>query len=147
MNKRFRVQSPFIPKIVWCLGLIKIIIIKIGCHRLELYNKRKKKKKQKLIEPQSALTPWRLRIDLEERRWNLRMKGNRGRIKWSQCWPKSQTWGKLQIASKKTWFLNELSSSQRFQGLMKVFVKFNLKKKLKNPIKCVSNVDLNFQEP
>ena len=44
MNKRFRVQSPFIPKIVWCLGLIKIIIIKIGCHRLELYNKRKKKK-------------------------------------------------------------------------------------------------------
>ena len=30
---------------------------------------------------------------------------------------------------------------------MKVFVKFNLKKNLKNPIKCVSKVDLNFQEP
>ena len=48
MNKRFRVQSPFIPKIVWCLGLIKSIIIKIGRHKLELYNKRKKKKKAKV---------------------------------------------------------------------------------------------------
>ena len=147
MNKRFGVQSPFIPKFVWCLGLIiKNTIIKIERHKLKFYNKRKKKekKKQKLIEPQSLLTPWRLRIDLEERRWNLRMKGNRGRIKWSQCWSKSQTWGKLQIASKRTWFLNELSSSQRFQGLMKVFVKSNLKKNLKKPIKCMSNVDLDF---
>ena len=47
MNKRFRVQSPFIPKNFWCLGLIKSIIIKIRHHRLELYNKRKKKKKKK----------------------------------------------------------------------------------------------------